>query len=62
MQYQGAILILNTGLLLLALIVFELVYSSVPKQERKQLSVFYPYITLFIVILLYAAYRQVGKL
>lgn len=60
-QFQSVVLILNTVLLIAALIVFELAYSASPKKDKKHLKVFYPFVALFVIILLYAVYRQVGN-
>ncbi len=56
---QRTVLILNTVILITALIVFELVYSETPKEKRSHLKHFYP---LFIVLgglLIFAIYKQV---
>lgn len=61
-QFQDTVLVLNTVLLLVALIIFEIVYSASPKEDKKHLKIFYPYIALFALILLYTVYTRAGKL
>jgi hypothetical protein len=58
MQMQRVALILNTVLLICALIAVELIYSEKPKEKRKQLYYFLPLILLLAGLLIYAAYKQ----
>jgi hypothetical protein len=58
---QNTVLIINTVLLLAALIVIELVYSEKSKDERKNLKFLFPMILVFIGLLIYAAVKQVGQ-
>jgi hypothetical protein len=60
-HFQDIVLILNTVLLIIALIIFEVAYSVAPKKDKKHLKIFYPFVVLFVIILLYAVYVQVGK-
>lgn len=64
-EYNGSIqrtaLIVNTVLLIGALIIIELVYSETPREQRRHLLLFLPLFLVLIGILLYAVYRQVGK-
>ncbi len=52
------VLLLNTVLLIVALIVTELVYSETPKSKRIHLKYFYPLFLVLIGLLIYAAYKQ----
>jgi len=58
---QQIVLVLNTVLLIAALVLVELVYSERPKQERRQLLYFLPLFLVFGGLLIYAAYLQAGK-
>jgi hypothetical protein len=53
-------LILNTIVLIAALIVVELVYSEQPPEKRQHLRLFYPLFVVLGALLIYAAYVQ-GK-
>lgn len=57
-KLQNAILILNTLLLILALIVLELVYIDAPKEKRRHLIFLYPFMIMFIGVLLFAFIKQ----
>jgi hypothetical protein len=54
-------LLLNTVVLIAALIVIELVYSERPKEDRRHLRLFFPLVIVLIGLLVYAAYLQGGK-
>jgi len=54
-------LLLNTGVLIVTLIVIELVYSERPKEQRVHLRYFYPLCVILSILLLYAAYLQGTK-
>lgn len=58
---QRTVLLLNTVILIAALIVVELVYSEVPKEKREHLKYFYPLFLILVGLLIYAGYKQVGK-
>lgn len=58
---QDTVLILNTILLIAALIVVELVYSEIPREQRRHLLYFLPLILVLIGLLIYAVYLQTGK-
>lgn len=58
---QQTVLILNTVLLIAALIIVELVYSERDKEERKQLKYFLPLILALIGLLIYAVTKQAGQ-
>jgi hypothetical protein len=60
-RLQHTVLILNTVLLVAILIFVELIYSETSKESRKHLRYFYPLIAALIVILIYAAYLQIGN-
>lgn len=53
------VLIINTTLLIVALIVVELVYSETPKEKRQHLKYFYPLFIILIGLLIYAVVKQV---
>lgn len=55
---QQTALLLNTVVLILALIVTELVYSESPKEKREHLKYFYPLFIVLVGLLIYAAYKQ----
>jgi hypothetical protein len=59
-QLQRTVLVINTVLLIVALIVIELVYSERPKKERQQLKYFFPLLLVLIGLLVYAAFKQIG--
>ena len=52
------VLLVNTVILIVALIVTELVYSEQPKNKRQHLKYFYPLFLVMIGLLIYAAYKQ----
>lgn len=58
---QQAALIVNTVLLIGALIVVELVYSETPKEQRQHLKHFLPLFLVLAGLLLYAVFKQVAK-
>jgi predicted neutral ceramidase superfamily lipid hydrolase len=58
---QQIVLVVNTVLLIVALIVMELVYSETPREKRVHLKNFLPLLLLLVALLIYAAYKQVGK-
>ena len=58
---QQAALIVNTVLLICALVVVELVYSETPKEQRTHLRYFLPLFLVLIGLLLLAVYKQIGK-
>lgn len=58
-SFRQTVLILNTVLLILALVTFELVYADVPRNERKQLPYAYPILITLCAILALAVYLAV---
>ncbi len=58
---QQVALIVNTVLLIGALIVVELAYSETPKEQRVHLRYFLPLFVVLAGLLLYAVFKQVGK-
>lgn len=58
-QLQQTVLVINTVLLLGALIVIELVYSEVSPSKRRHLKYFAPLLLVLIGLLIFAAYKQV---
>jgi hypothetical protein len=58
---QQTTLVLNTVLLVAALIVVELVYSERPREQRQHLRYFYPLFLVLAGLLVYAAYKQTGN-
>jgi hypothetical protein len=60
-QLQRTVLVINTVLLIVSLIVIELVYSERPKKDRQQLKLFFPLLLVFIALLIYAGFKQVGN-
>ncbi len=56
---QHTVLIINTVILIAALIVVELIYSEKPRAKRKELRYFYPLFLVLIGILIFAAYKQI---
>jgi hypothetical protein len=55
---QHTVLVLNTVLLIIALVVAELVYSEAPREKRRQLFYLFPLFLVLSGILIYAAYKQ----
>lgn len=51
-------LLLNTIVLIAALVVVELVYAERPKSDRVHLRYFYPLLLVLTGLLIYAAYLQ----
>jgi hypothetical protein len=60
-RLQDIALVLNTVLLVGVLIVAELAYSEAPKETRKYLRYFYPLVLVLVGILIFAAFKQIGK-
>lgn len=58
---QQAALIVNTVILILALIVVELLYSENPTDRRAHLRYFLPLVFVLAALLLFAVYKQVSK-
>ena len=58
---QQTVLVLNTVLLVAALVVVELVYSERPREQRRHLRYFYPLFLVLAGLLMYAAYKQTGS-
>lgn len=58
---QQTVLVINTVLLISSLIVVELVYSERPRDQRNHLKYFLPLFLVLVGLLIYAAYKQVGK-
>jgi hypothetical protein len=58
---QENVLVINTVLLICALIVIELVYSETPRDKRQHLKYFLPLLLVLVGLLVVAAYKQVGK-
>lgn len=58
---QQTVLVINTILLIAVLIVVEVVYSEQPKARRRYLKYFWPLLSVLVGLLIYAAYKQVGK-
>ncbi|MDB5184227.1 MAG: hypothetical protein JWN38_35 [Candidatus Saccharibacteria bacterium] len=54
-------LLLNTVVLIAALVTVELVYAERPKEQRAQLRLFYPLVLVLVGLLIYAAYLQGGS-
>ena len=57
---RSIVLIINTVLLLAALVVFELVYAERGKEQRKHLRLYFPFVAVLAGLLAYAVYRQTG--
>lgn len=55
---RQTVLLLNTVLLIAALIVVELVYSETEPKKRKELRYFYPFFFVLTSLLVYAIYIQ----
>lgn len=58
-SFQHLILVLNTVLLIVALIAFEIFYAELPKDQRAQLPYAYPIAIALAGILAMAIYLQV---
>lgn len=58
---QHTVLEANTILLIASLIVVELMYSDVPKEQRRHLRYFYPVVAALVGILVYTIITQAGK-
>jgi Na+/serine symporter len=58
---QENVLVVNTVLLIAALIVVELVYSETARSKRQHLKYFLPLLLVLIGLLVVAAYKQIGK-
>lgn len=65
LPFQGAaalqriVLILNTVILIAALIVVELVYAEAPEQKRAHLKLFIPIFVVLGGLLVFAVFKQV---
>jgi len=57
---HNTVFLLNTVILIIALIVVELVYAETPKKDREHLKYFAPLFLVLIGLLIYAAYKQAG--
>ena len=57
-QARNAVLIINTLLIIIYLVVFELAYAEKPKNTRQHLQYFWPLLLILFGILVYAAYKQ----
>lgn len=55
---RQSVFLLNTVLLILALIAVELIYSETPKAKREQLKFFLPLFLVLVGLLIYGAYFQ----
>lgn len=55
---QQLVLILNTGLLIAALAIVELVYSETPLAKRRHLKYMLPLFIFLAGLLIYAGYQQ----
>lgn len=58
---QHIVLVANTILLIASLIVAELLYTDVPKEQRRHLRYFYPVMGVLAAILVYAIVAQAGN-
>ena len=56
---QRTALILNTVILIVALVAAELVYAEMPKEKRTHLKYFYPLIIGLGGLLVFAIYKQI---
>lgn len=59
-QGQRLALILNTVLLISALIAIELIYAEVPREKRRHLYYLLPLVVVLVGLLIFAAYKQQG--
>jgi hypothetical protein len=57
---RQVVFLINTVLLIAALITVELVYSEVPKEKRRQLISFFPLFLVLSGLLIYAVHAQKG--
>jgi heme/copper-type cytochrome/quinol oxidase subunit 3 len=57
---QQTVLILNTIILITALVVVEIAYAEVPKEKRLHLRYFYPLFVVLAGLLIFAMYKQVN--
>lgn len=57
---QRTVLILNTILLIAALVVLELIYAEKPKEQRKHLRYFFPIVVVLTGLLIYTVATQTG--
>ena len=55
---QSLALVLNTIVLIGALVVFELAFSELPRGQRRELRIFYPLLIIPVCILLIAFSQQ----
>ncbi|HUA13303.1 MAG TPA: hypothetical protein VL989_02275 [Candidatus Sulfotelmatobacter sp.] len=58
LDLRQTVLLLNTVLLIAALIVVELVYSEAKPKKRKELKYFFPLFLVLTGLLIYAFYVQ----
>lgn len=58
---QETVLVINTVLLIASLIIVELIYSEKPKEQRAHLKLFLPLFLVLVGLLIYAAFKQIGK-
>lgn len=58
---QQTVLILNTIVFIIILVIMELVYSEASIEKRKYLKYFFPFFIVLSIMLIYAAYKQIGK-
>lgn len=58
---QHIVLIINTVLLITALIIFELVYAEKSKKKRRALRYFLPLLVALGGLFIYAAFRQFAQ-
>ncbi len=57
-DYRNLFLILNTVLLVVVLVVFELFYAETPKSKRRHLKFFWPLTGLLGLLTIWAIYLQ----
>jgi hypothetical protein len=55
---QNITLVLNTLVLISALLAIELLHGDKPKEKKKQLRLFYPLAIVLMALLAYAVYQQ----
>jgi hypothetical protein len=58
---RQTVLLINTVLLIAALVVVELVYSEAGPKKRRELRYFFPLFLVLVGLLIYAAYKQAGS-
>lgn len=57
---QSLVLLINTMLLIGALITLELVYTDAPKTQKANRRLYYPFIVVMVGLLFVAGYQQLG--